>query len=730
MLKVGGCIFDQRHFVYDTLDGVYPFPITCGIFKNAQIWLLRVDENLNTNYMIAQINIQTRECRCFDIRKLSPRECLTLMGVPKEYIDRMMQKEVRTYKAIDGCEEELALLGLDDAATAREIREAAEELLNKQNEEDESDSTNKDFADMEFDGKFKKEKSEQKETLQSDGNCADDMQLRRGRQSDATNTDTNLLNQSNDEDESNRVGEEQRTSRQGAEIPNQECGELPDILLRRQRLQGQGNGDGEHVAVLADRILSGPLTLEVTGGPHGDETFDYIVTHSTAKTAGEFVQEVLRERADEWGEFIFGDNYSGFKYRHGVLLNPLPDEVANEKIVSIKSKGGWSAMDYTIYTTDYYQEQEEEAKSEREKNAVIEQARDRLLAAPRVERTAMVLRISNSSLYKLAGNSIVCDVLMMIYEQAFFPTGNRLPGEQPSLFDLPQFSLQRNWQEKPCKLLTLCSGYDSQAIAMEMLKEKHQDFDYRLVAWAEYDPESSRPIDEQPAVVAHNLNFPTRQGRNLGDMTKIDWPKWMHDNDAYPGDIDLLTYSTPCTDISQAGKRAGIAKGSGTRSSILWSTEDAIAHLKPKMALQENVRALINKENMPHFREWCRVLESHGYVNFLPPSFPKADGTTTIAGVLNARDYGVPQNRDRVFMLSIRKDVLGDTQYEFPRPFPLTKTIADILEDDAPSSLFLKPQSVEAFLRKNEDNQEYIYAVTDHKPTAEEVERMIEKAGK
>ena len=618
--------------------------------------------------MIAQINIQTRECRCFDIRKLSPRECLTLMGVPKEYIDRMMQKAVRTYKAIDGCEEELALLGLDDAATAREIREAAEELLNKQNEED--------------------------------------------------------------EDGSNRVGEEQRTPRQGAEIPNQECGELPDILLRRQRLQGQGDGDGEHDAVLADRILSGPLTLEVIDGPHGDETFDYIVTHSTAKTVGEFVQEVLRERADEWGEFIFGGNYSGYKYRHGVLLNPLPDEVTNKKIVSIKSNGGWSVMDYTIYTPDYYQEQKEEARKEREKNTVIEQARDRLLAAPRVERTALVQRISNSSLYKLAGNSIVCDVLMMSYEEAFFPTGRRLSGEQPSLFDLPQFSLQRDWQEKPCKLLTLCSGYDSQAISMEMLKEKHPDFDYRLVAWAEYDPESSRPIDEQPAVVAHNLNFPTRQGRNLGDMTKIDWPKWMHDNDAYPADIDLLTYSTPCTDISQAGKRAGIAKGSGTRSSILWSMEDAIAHLKPKMALQENVRALINKENMPHFREWCRVLESHGYVNFLPPSFPKADGTTTIAGVLNARDYGVPQNRDRVFMLSIRKDVLGDTQYEFPRPFPLTKTIADILEDDAPLSLFLKPQSVEAFLRKNEDNQEYIYAVTDHKPTAEEVERMIEKAVK
>lgn len=614
--------------------------------------------------MIAQINIQTRECRCFDIRKLSPRECLTLMGVPKEYIDRMMQKAVRTYKAIDGCEEELALLGLDDAATAREIREAAEELLNKQNEEDESDSSENDFTDRELDGESEKAQSAKTEVIQSDGDCTNDIQLRSGRQSGAAD---------------------------------------------------------------ADRILSGPLTLEVTGGPHGDETFDYIVTHSTAKTAGEFVQEVLRERADEWGEFIFGDNYSGFKYRHGVLLNPLPDEVANEKIVSIKSKGGWSAMDYTIYTTDYYQEKEEEVKNEREKNAVIEQARERLLAAPRVEKTALVQRISNSSLYKLAGNSIVCDVLMMIYEEAFFPTGRRLSGEQPSLFDLPQFSLQRDWQEKPCKLLTLCSGYDSQAIAMEMLKEKHPDFDYRLVAWAEYDPESSRPIDEQPAVVAHNLNFPTRQGRNLGDMTKIDWPKWTHDNDVHPGDIDLLTYSTPCTDISQAGKRAGIAKGSGTRSSILWSTEDAIAHLKPKMALQENVRALINKENMPHFREWCRVLESHGYVNFLPPSFPKADGTTTIAGVLNARDYGVPQNRDRVFMLSIRKDVLGDTQYEFPRPFPLTKTIADILEDDAPASLFLKPQSVEAFLRKNEDNQEYIYAVTDHKPTVEEVERMIER---
>ena len=353
-----------------------------------------------------------------------------------------------------------------------------------------------------------------------------------------------------------------------------------------------------------------------------------------------------------------------------------------------------------------------------------EQNYQRIINAKQEQRFGDVQIISNSSHYKLAGNSIVCDVLMYIYEELLYPTGRRLPGEMPDMFALPQFRLQRDWKKEPLKLVTLCSGYDSQAIAMDMLQQRYPDFRWELKAWSEFDPESNRPLNEQPAVVAHNLLFPKYKDLNRGDMTKADW------SDLADAEIDLLTYSTPCQSISQAGKREGIKKGSGTRSAVLWSTEMAVEHLRPKVLLQENVRALINSVNMPDFKEWCKLLESHGYVNFLAPSFPTAWGTDkrdkkTVPGILNAKHYGVPQNRERVYMVSIRADLLNGTQYEFPRPFALDKCIADVLEDNVDERFFLKPDSVIKFLTVNEatDSSDIHYMVTDHKLSDEEIQR-------
>lgn len=337
--------------------------------------------------------------------------------------------------------------------------------------------------------------------------------------------------------------------------------------------------------------------------------------------------------------------------------------------------------------------------------------------------------ISNSNHYKLAGNSIVCDVLRYIYEELMYPTGRRLSGEMNDMFALPQFRLERNWHNEPLRVVTLCSGYDSQCIAFDMLKECYPDFDYELKAWAEFDPESKRPLAEQPAVVAHNLLFPQWADRNRGDMTKCSW------EDLKDAEIDFLTYSTPCQSISQAGKREGIKKGSETRSAVLWYTEEAVKTMRPKVLLQENVRALINQVNMPDFREWCRLLESYDYVNFLAPSFPIAWAKEkrerkTVPGILNAKHYGVAQNRERVYMVSIRQDILGDTQYEFPRPFELQTCIADILEENVSEKFFLKPDSVIKFLSKNETDQQakIFYEVTDHKLSDEEI-RLVRKGG-
>lgn len=173
-------------------------------------------------------------------------------------------------------------------------------------------------------------------------------------------------------------------------------------------------------------------------------------------------------------------------------------------------------------------------------------------------------------------------------------------------------------------------------------------------------------------------------------------------------DIDLLTYSSPCQSISNAGKRAGIAKGSGTRSATLWYVEEAIRVLRPKFLLQENVKALCNKVNRPHFEEWQQVCQALGYTNYW--------------AVLNAKDYGVPQNRERVFMLSVRNDLNLPT-YRFPEPIPLTKVVADELQEDVSKDYFLRPEGVIKFLQRNSADQGdgIIYTITDHFLTDEEI---------
>ncbi len=86
----------------------------------------------------------------------------------------------------------------------------------------------------------------------------------------------------------------------------------------------------------------------------------------------------------------------------------------------------------------------------------------------------------------------------------------------------------------------LCAGYDSQLMALERLKKKYSDFDYECIGWSEIEPN---------AIALHNACFPSLSGKNFGDMTKIDWSK--------VADFDLLTYSTPCQSVSQAGKQKG-----------------------------------------------------------------------------------------------------------------------------------------------------------------------------
>ena len=159
------------------------------------------------------------------------------------------------------------------------------------------------------------------------------------------------------------------------------------------------------------------------------------------------------------------------------------------------------------------------------------------------------------------------------------------------------------------------AGYGSQLMALKQLEKDYPDKKkFTPVGIAEID---KYVIQAYKAVHGEVTNY--------GDISKINW-------DEVP-DFDLFTYSFPCTDISIAGVQKGFAEDSGTRSSLLWECRKAIIAKRPKYLLLENVKALVQKKNLPEFNKWLTELESYGYTNYWK--------------VLNAKDYGVPQNRKK-----------------------------------------------------------------------------------
>ena len=219
------------------------------------------------------------------------------------------------------------------------------------------------------------------------------------------------------------------------------------------------------------------------------------------------------------------------------------------------------------------------------------------------------------------------------------------------------------------RVFTAFAGYDSQCLALERLKRDYPEFDYELVGWSEID---------RYAIMAHNALFPQWSDRNYGDISKIDWEQVPN--------FDLFTYSFPCTDVSNAGRQAGLAEGSGTRSSLLWECRRAIEVKKPRWLLMENVDALVSKKFIGYFQKWVDFLTGQGYASF--------------SAVLNAKDYGVPQNRKRVFCVSIRD--FGSGEFYFPKPIGCERRLRDVLESGVDERYYLKDEVVENFFRNNE----------------------------
>ena len=234
---------------------------------------------------------------------------------------------------------------------------------------------------------------------------------------------------------------------------------------------------------------------------------------------------------------------------------------------------------------------------------------------------------------------------------------------QMSLFD---FIHETYKIDKPIRLIELFAGVGSQAMA---LRDIGADFEHhRVVEFDKYAIASYNAI--------HGTEFPTMDITKIcgDDLGIVDTDKWCY----------IMTYSFPCQDLSVAGKQKGMAKDSGTRSGLLWEVERLLNEVEnlPQVLLMENVPQVHSKQNMPDFQKWIKFLESKGYSNYWQD--------------LNAKNYGVAQNRVRTFMVSI----LGECKYKFPEPIPLTKTMKDYLEDTVDEKYYINSEKAQQLIEK------------------------------
>lgn len=213
--------------------------------------------------------------------------------------------------------------------------------------------------------------------------------------------------------------------------------------------------------------------------------------------------------------------------------------------------------------------------------------------------------------------------------------------------------------ENPLRLIELFAGIGSQTQALTNIGIAH-----RVVAISEIDKYAIQSYEAMHGIA-----------NNLGDIRKIE---------ELP-DADLWTYSFPCQDISVAGKGAGIKEG--TRSGLLFEVERLlrVASEKgtlPKYLLLENVKNLVSKKFKADFDKWLDFLSELGYTNYWK--------------VLNAKDYGIPQNRERVFCVSIRGK---HEPFVFPKPKKLTIRLRDMIDETVDERFYLKESTIRSILR-------------------------------
>ena len=220
------------------------------------------------------------------------------------------------------------------------------------------------------------------------------------------------------------------------------------------------------------------------------------------------------------------------------------------------------------------------------------------------------------------------------------------------------------------KILSLFSGIGAFEKALDNL-----GIQYELAGYSEID---------KYAVKSYCAIHGVTEDLNLGDITKIN-------EKSLPKDLDLITYGFPCQDISLAGKQKGMfnADGTQTRSGLFFEALRIIEETQPKVAIAENVKNLTSKKFKLQFDIVLRCLEAAGYNNYWK--------------VLNAKDYGIPQSRERVFIVSIRKDVDNGT-FEFPEGFPLELRLKDMLEEQVDEKFYISDTQLSNLVKNGNFN--------------------------
>lgn len=204
------------------------------------------------------------------------------------------------------------------------------------------------------------------------------------------------------------------------------------------------------------------------------------------------------------------------------------------------------------------------------------------------------------------------------------------------------------------KVLELFGGIGACSKALEKL-----GIDYEIADYVEID---------KYAVASYNAMHDT-------NFEPQDICKWDKDIE-----VDLIMHGSPCQDFSLAGKGAGGDKDSGTRSSLMYETIRIVEKLKPKYVIWENVKNLLSKKHRHNFDAYLETMGQLGYNSFYQ--------------VLNAKDYGIPQNRERVFVVSIKVD-LDNHPFLFPLKQELKLKLKDMLEDEVDEKYYLSNEHIQ-----------------------------------